>query len=117
MRHFLDEHPEVTSRNTPRMMSAADECARELGMEPYYLYRQKNMTGNLENVGYARKGCYGVYNVIIMEEVSDIAAAGAGVIAKRIFAGNRIERMANVKDVKLYIERIDEMIERKKTWE
>lgn len=117
MRHFLDENPDIKSLNTPGMMNAADECARALGMEPYYLYRQKNMTGNLENVGYARKECPGVYNVIIMEEVSDIAAAGAGVIAKRVFDGNRIERMANVKDVKLYIERIDEMIERKKTWE
>ena len=117
MGRFLNEHPEITSMNTPGMMRAADECAKGLGMEPYYLYRQKNMTGNLENVGYARAGCLGVYNVIIMEEVTDIAAAGAGVIAKRVFAGDRIERMANVKDVKLYIERIDEMIERKKTWE
>ena len=117
MHRYLDEHPEVRSRNTPEMMAAADRCARDMGMEPYYLYRQKNMSGNLENVGYARKGCLGIYNVIIMEEVSDIAAAGAGVIAKRVFAGNRIERMANVKDVGLYIKRIDEMIERKKTWE
>ncbi|MBO4903837.1 MAG: coproporphyrinogen dehydrogenase HemZ [Lachnospiraceae bacterium] len=117
MAGFLEDHPDITSTNTPEMMKAADECARSLDLKPYYLYRQKNMSGNLENVGYAREGCFGIYNVIIMEETEDIAAAGAATIAKRVFANDRIERFANVKDVKLYIERIDETIERKKAWE
>ena len=117
MQEFLSNHSELRARDTDKVMDMAVKRTASLGLVPYYLYRQKNMSGNLENIGFAQEGCFGIYNVIIMEEVSDIAAAGAGVIAKRVFAGDRIERMANVKDVKLYIERIDEMIERKKTWE
>ena len=82
-------------------------------MKPYYLYRQKNMSGNFENVGYAREGKFGIYNILIMEEVQSIVALGAGSITKRVFPGGRIERCDNVKDVGLYIEKIDEMIERK----
>lgn len=113
----------IESIITPEMIKMAGECATALGMKPYYLYRQKNMTGNYENVGYAREGKYGVYNILIMEEITDIAACGAGTISKRVFndcpeedggKGPRIERCDNVKDVGLYIEKIDEMIERKK---
>lgn len=113
MAHFLSEHPEITSVNTPHMMEMAKEAASLLGLVPYYLYRQKNMAGNFENVGYAREGKFGIYNIAIMEEVCDIAAVGAGTISKRIFENNRIERCDNVKDVALYIDRIDDMIDRK----
>ncbi len=58
-----------------RMVRMGAETAEKLGMRPYYLYRQKNMAGNFENVGYAREGCFGIYNIVIMEEVTDIAAA------------------------------------------
>ena len=84
-----------------------------LSMQPYYLYRQKNMSGNFENVGYARDGKYGIYNILIMEELQTIVALGAGSITKRVFPDGRIERCDNVKDVALYIEKIDEMMERK----
>ena len=114
MHRFLSEHKDVISLNTPGMMKMAADTAKSLGLDPYYLYRQKNMAGNFENVGYARKGCYGIYNIVIMEEISDIAAVGAGTISKRVFAKDRIERTDNVKDVALYIDRIDEMIDRKK---
>ncbi len=82
-------------------------------MKPYYLYRQKNMSGNFENVGYAREGKYGIYNILINEEVQTIIALGAGSISKRVYPDGRIERSENMKDVALYIEKIDEMIERK----
>ena len=85
-----------------------------LSMQPYYLYRQKNMSGNFENVGYARDGKYGIYNILIMEELQTIVALGAGSITKRVFPDGRIERCDNVKDVALYIEKIDEMMERKR---
>ena len=114
MHAFLEEHKDIVSRNTKKMMDTADECASSLGLVPYYLYRQKNMAGNFENVGYARKDNFGIYNIVIMEEVSDIAAVGAGTISKRIFPQGRIERCDNVKDVALYIDRTDEMIERKR---
>ena len=83
-------------------------------MKPYYLYRQKNMAGNFENVGYAREGCFGIYNILIMEEKQTIVALGAGSITKRVYPDGRIERCDNVKDVSQYMERIDEMIERKR---
>ncbi|MBO7386634.1 MAG: coproporphyrinogen dehydrogenase HemZ, partial [Lachnospiraceae bacterium] len=81
---------------------------------PYYLYRQKNMSGNFENVGYAHEGKYGIYNILIMEELQSIVALGAGTVTKRVYGNGRIERCDNVKDVKLYIEKIDEMIDRKR---
>ncbi len=113
MHDFLMNNKDIKSRITMEMSEMADECARCLGMKPYYLYRQKNMTGNFENVGYAREGCLGIYNIAIIEEVCDIAAAGAGTISKRLFDGGRIERCDNVKDVGLYIDRIDDMIDKK----
>lgn len=95
-------------------MRTAAEGAKEMGMEPYYLYRQKNMAGNLENTGYALPGKYGLYNILIMEELQSIVALGAGSVSKCVDEDGRIERCDNVKDVSGYIERIDEMIERKK---
>lgn len=100
--------------NTEETMDIAQSGARRLGMEPYYLYRQKNMSGNFENVGYAKPGKYGLYNILIMEEVQTIVALGAGSITKRVFPKGRIERSENLKDVLLYMDKIDEMIERKR---
>ena len=69
--------------------------------------------GNFENVGYAKEGKFGLYNILIMEEKQTIIALGAGTITKRVFSDGRMERCDNVKDVQLYIDKIDEMIERK----
>lgn len=100
--------------NTDETMAIAEKTAREIGLVPYYLYRQKNMSGNFENVGYAAPGKFGVYNVLIMEEKQTIVALGAGSITKRVYLGGRIERCENVKDIEQYLSRIDEMIERKR---
>ena len=94
-------------------MRIAAAGASAMGMAPYYLYRQKNMSGNFENVGYAVEGKYGIYNILIMEEMQTIVALGAGSITKRVYSDGRIERCDNVKEVSQYIERIGEMIERK----
>ena len=107
--------------NTQEMIDMTAAYAREMGMEPYYLYRQKNMAGNFENVGYSLPGKACIYNILIMEEKQTIAACGAGTTTKVVFpAENRLERTENVKDVAGYISRIDEMIERKRvgieTW-
>ncbi|MCM1126105.1 MAG: coproporphyrinogen dehydrogenase HemZ [Lachnospiraceae bacterium] len=111
---WIQENGISTLRNTDETMRIAGEGARKMGMEPYYLYRQKNMSGNFENVGYAKEGCFGIYNILIMEEKQSIVALGAGSISKRVYPDGRIERCDNVKDVALYIEKIDEMIERKR---
>lgn len=101
-------------RMMEQAMQTAAKGAKEMGMEPYYLYRQKNMAGNLENTGYALPGKYGLYNILIMEEMQSIVALGAGSVSKRVDADGRIERSDNVKDIAGYIERIEELIERKR---
>lgn len=111
---WIEEHGIETLNNTEETMEIAAKAAEEMGMKPYYLYRQKNMSGNLENVGYATEGNFGIYNILIMEEKQTIVAIGAGTITKRVFGDGRIERVDSVKDVGLYIEKIEEMIERKK---
>ncbi len=112
-----DKEPEKGAfvlENTEETMSIAAKGAARMGMVPYYLYRQKNMCGNFENVGYAKEGKFGLYNILMMEEVQAIVACGAGSISKRIYPDGRIERRENVKDVALYIEKINEMIWRKR---
>ena len=111
---WIQTHDISCINNTDETMAIAVQGAVDMDMKPYYLYRQKNMSGNFENVGYAREGKFGIYNILIMEELQTIVALGAGSITKRVFADGRIERCDNVKDVELYINQIDEMIERKK---
>jgi len=111
---FKDEYKDYKMENTKEHIEAADEAAVYLDMTPYYLYRQKNMAGNLENVGYAKEGKAGIYNILIMEEKQTIMALGAGASTKFVFDHTtRTERAENVKDVAIYIDRIDEMIKRK----
>ncbi len=96
------------------MIEEAARSAERMGMSPYYLYRQKNIAGNFENVGYAKVEKAGIYNILIMEEKQTIVACGAGSISKRVYPDGQIERSENVKDVAIYIQKIDEMIERKR---
>ncbi len=110
---IIEEKGMPVLENTAETMEIAARGAAEMGLLPYYLYRQKNMSGNFENVGYALPGKYGIYNILIMEEVQTILALGAGCISKRVYPDGRIERSDSIKDVSLYIEKIDEMIERK----
>ena len=110
---FKEEYQEMTFLNNQEIMQMTYQYAVEAGQFPYYLYRQKNMTGNLENVGYAKPGKEGIYNILIMEEKQTILALGAGASTKYV-QKDRIERAENVKDIKNYISRIDEMIERKR---
>ncbi|MBS5466202.1 MAG: coproporphyrinogen dehydrogenase HemZ, partial [Clostridium sp.] len=93
LNQWIQENGVSMLHNTDETMKIAAAGAEKLGMKPYYLYRQKNMSG---------------------EEKQTIVALGAGSITKRVFPDGRIERCDNVKDVGLYIEKIDEMIERKK---
>lgn len=111
----MERYQGLIKGSTNEMLLAVDQCARELSLFPYYLYRQKNIPGKLENIGYAAKGKECIYNILIMEEKLDILAMGAGASSKFVFHDqNRIERVENVKNVDEYIKRIDEMIERKR---
>ena len=97
-----------------RMVSDARRILAENGYFPYYMYRQKHMTGNFENVSYARRGTESVYNIRIMDEHQTIVALGAGGISKAYYPeDNRLERVPNVTNFEIYIERLDEMIQRK----
>jgi len=98
------------------MVRMGEETAQTLGLEPYYLYRQKYMAGQQQNVGYARPGKACLYNIDIMEETTSILAMGAGAISKRVFPDRelRIERAPNVTNVSVYIDRVKEMVQRKK---
>lgn len=115
MRGEISENVLDSINNTEEMMKIASDGALKMGLSPYYLYRQKNISGNFENTGYARDGKAGIYNILINEEVQSIVALGAGTVTKRVYGyGGRIERCDNVKDVKLYMDQIDEMIDRKR---
>lgn len=97
------------------MTDMSYEYALSMGMHPYYLYRQKNIAGNLENVGYCKPGFESIYNIQIMEEKQTIIALGAGAVTKVVYNGERkIERAFNVKDLGSYINRVEEMAEKKK---
>ena len=115
------QYTELSIKNTDSIIAMTEQTARDLNMQPYYMYRQKNMAGNFENVGYAVAGLECIYNILIMEEKQTIIACGAGASTKVVFHNEgdenhsvRIERIENVKDVRSYVERIDEMIERKR---
>jgi oxygen-independent coproporphyrinogen-3 oxidase len=108
-----------------QMIEACANSAKRLGLVPYYLYRQKNIAGNFENVGYAKVDKAGIYNILIMEEKETIFAAGAGSTTKIVLPAKEMQangketnlvRIENVKEIGEYIRRIDEMIERKEEW-
>ena len=108
-------HTQVSSEGAAEMIAFARRSLMDAGWRPYYLYRQKYMAGNLENVGYARPGKACLYNIGNMEETAPVLALGAGGITKWLFDRDlRIERAANLKNIEEYINRIDEMVERKR---
>lgn len=95
-----------------KMVQTSQTILEEKGYSPYYLYRQKYMAGNLENVGYAKPNKACVYNIDTMEEISSTVACGAGAISKRVVLGeNRIERVPSPKDVKTYLGKVKELID------
>jgi len=109
-KNFHFEQADVVAK----MLDYSEKCLHAHDYTPYYLYRQKQMAGSLENVGYCRPGTDSIYNVRIMEENQTIIALGAGGISKAYYPSeNRLERIANVSNYEIYIERLDEMILRK----
>lgn len=114
-----EKYKKFQLENTDEIINMSESYAQDMHLQPYYMYRQKNMTGNFENVGYALPGSECIYNVLIMEEKQTIIAIGAGASSKIVSYDNGkqfpdIERIENVKDVRNYIDRIDEMIDRKR---
>ena len=86
-----------------QMLDYADPTLRKHGFEPYYLYRQKYMSGSFENVGWTRPGGEGLYNIYIMEELHSILSLGAGGSTKMV-GGGLIRRAFNAKYPREYID-------------
>lgn len=107
---YHETHSDVVSE----MIELSHEILRTEGYLPYYLYRLKRMAGALENTGWCKPGTAGIYNIRIMDEQQSILALGAGGMTKVFFPEeNRLERVPNVNNYEVYIERLHEMLDRK----
>lgn len=119
LRNEREEGIQYTGGDMQKMLIMGQQFATAGDYEPYYMYRQKNTAGHAgssgqENIGFARRGKEGLYNILIMEEKQTIVAMGAGASTKlHGYKGKQVIRSENVKSIKDYIERIDEMLERK----
>ena len=102
-----------------KMVDYSIEALTSHGYQPYYMYKQKYMSGNLENIGYCKVGKECIYNIDIMEETHDVVACGAGGISKAVFLDEkRLERLANPKGLDVYLERgEDNMLKRREFFE
>lgn len=109
----------ASAKEVEEMHEYIKKSLENRGVYPYYMYRQKNMIGNLENVGYAKEGKEGLYNIVQMEEVSSVVAVGAGAVSKKVYPSEDVKRAGDTKrafsvmPLEEYINRIDEMIQRK----
>lgn len=117
----LKEHdPSFYRRNAAAVSDMLDLSRRmltEAGYRPYYVYRQKHQIGALENTGWCRPGTHSLYNIRIMEDKQTVIGLGAGAVGKVYYPEqDRIERIANVSNYKIYSERFDEMLDRKKLY-
>ena len=109
----LDEYKNETHK-VKNMVDYAHLALQKAGYKPYYMYRQKYMSDNLENVGFCLPNCQCVYNIDNMEETTSILACGANAISKKIFDNeNRIERIANPKDVQTYLNKYQSLLIKK----
>ena len=96
-----------------RMVDYAEEALRSAGYVPYYLYRQKYMSGSFENVGWCRPGTACLYNIYMMEELHTIVSVGAGGMNKVNFSDGTLKRFHNPKFPEQYIENIDDVCRQK----
>ncbi len=104
----------VADGSVATMVDYAYDTLSQIGYQPYYLYRQKYMADNVENIGYCKNQKPSLYNIDIMEETTSIVACGSNSISKRVFIDeNRIERVAAPKDIPTYMANIDATIEKK----
>ena len=116
LKAHLAEYPLPAPQTVEQMVGMGRLTAARMGLIPYYMYRQKYMRGNLENVGYAKPKAICLYNVDMMEETTSILAHGAGAMSKRIFGGERrVERIPNPKDIETYIAKLATVNQQKRS--
>ena len=102
-----------TAEMVADMVDYANTALRNAGYKPYYLYRQKYMSGSFENVGWSRDGLDSLYNIYMMEEVHTILSLGGGGMNKVNLPDGRLERFHNPKFPEQYIEMIDDVCRQK----
>ena len=112
---LVTEHgTDSVCRDTVRMTDFAQGLLTGAGYEPYYMYRQSKSVGNLENIGWCKPGTESLYNIYMMEELHSVVACGGGAVTKLTsFGGEKVERIYNFKYPYEYINRFDELLERK----
>lgn len=114
LHEFLNKYELPDEKEVIKMVDSGYEMSKKKGYFPYYLYRQKYMNGNLENIGYAKPDSFCIYNIDMMEDISNVLAHGANAMSKRVFRDmGRIERVPSPKDINTYYEKIDSLIESK----
>ncbi|NLK64086.1 MAG: coproporphyrinogen dehydrogenase HemZ [Tissierellia bacterium] len=96
-----------------KMHDVIKEVCKDKGYKPYYMYRQKNIKGNSENIGYTKKGRECIYNMVMIEELETILGCGLGATSKIITGENKHEPVRNFKSLEEYDKRIDEIINKK----
>jgi oxygen-independent coproporphyrinogen-3 oxidase len=102
-----------SAEEVTEMVAYANETLRTLGYKPYYLYRQKYMSGSFENVGWSRDNLDCLYNIYMMEEVHTILSLGGGGMNKVNFPDGSLKRFHNPKFPEQYIEMIDDVLRQK----
>ena len=113
-RILLEGLPIPTAEDVTAMLDYADPALRARGFQPYYLYRQKYMSGALENIGWCKPGCEGIYNICIMEELHTILALGGGGSTKLTDPETgKIVRITNPKYPHVYLERVEQVCQNK----
>ena len=120
LNHDLDSRKDLLSDLRPisglaAMLAEGKQLLSSAGLMPYYLYRQKDVAGGLENTGFARlgKGC--LYNVGMMSDRRSVVGLGSGAMSKRVF-GSKLERLPNPRDLGVYIDRVESLAIRKATF-
>ena len=102
-----------TAEAVREMLDGAERSLREKGYHPYYLYRQKYMSGSFENIGWTKPGSACLYNIYMMEELHSIISLGGGGMTKINLPDGRLERFHNPKFPQQYITRIDDVLRQK----
>ena len=110
---FRDRGELPDAQSVARMLDRGEALLREAGYLPYYLYRQKYMSGSFENIGWTKPGFDGLYNIYMMEELQSILALGGGGMTKILLPGGKLERQHNPKAPQQYIARIDDTLMQK----
>ncbi len=103
----------LTDKEVSLMVEYAHNALAKAGYNPYYLYRQKYMAGNLENTGYAKPNKECVYNIDIMEETTDILANGANAVSKKVGENGKITRIGAPKNTQAYLSKVETLIKEK----